>query len=571
MKILALIRKLFSTVPDTDDVSTPDAVPLSDDMPPNAIRISTPHQLPNGRRVLSAMPTHLTPREQREAGYLPLSSGLRRVAVLLEVDNSRLALVVALGHVQAMLEVKQLVDERLPHRQLTLYMAPADYIPALYDQSLRTALFDNQHSLEVLDDFDTLVRNALKAGASDILIQGNSRLTTLQFLIDGFVCHHADLSANQGAELLRAIYRAAPVDAQHGNVMLEVPQETSLDRLIDGKALRLRYQHCPVNEGTDAVLRILRLNSRVEPSLNGLGYMPDQGAVLTSMATDPSSMVLMTGPTGSGKSMSLATLVTVHQAFHEGRRHIRELSNPVEYVIDGARQTTVVIDPNASPAQQRQEWLKYLRAFLRMVPQTILLGEIRDPDTALAVLECGATGHKIFSTVHGNTVDDVYLRLDRFSESDPALYSDGFVGAIVAQKLIPVLCTGCARTLTQSTLPAHRELLARISGSDVEQIMVRGGGCEACANNLPGIHGRTVAAEIFVPNRVVNAALKRQNYGEARDIWSQSDVPLAGRTIADHVHWHVLNGRIDPLIADRFCKNYTAHLVQNCRTLRSVS
>lgn len=448
-----------------------------------------------------------------------------------------------------------LIRSRFPQASVLGYHVPTGFIAGIYSHMLDGLSYDDRDDA-TWREIDLTFIEALKRHATDIYLIGAATTYAIEYLIHGFRVVARHVPAETGERMARALYRSAPHDAQDRNFNNLQPQETSFERTVGSERVRFRYQHIPVNGGyIDVCLRVLRLNDasrRID--FARLGYLPEQVDLIREVTRAPKGLVIATGPTGSGKSTLIKGCLEDYDRYHGSRKNIREISNPVEYVAENVRGTNVVTHGNSTAAQHKESYIAMLRAIVRMNPHAILVGEIRDGQTADLTTEMSRTGHKVFSSAHADSWVELYPRLRNWLANDPGLYTQGFLAAIISQELLPTLCAGCAIPLTErdeSHFQIVRDRLRAIDPHAVQRAMTTGHGCDACSHGVPGITGRTVVATIFIPTRPVLELLRQQRDDDAWSAWASGDAPLAGYTTHDHALDHILNGRVDPYEAER--------------------
>ncbi|HZD19738.1 MAG TPA: GspE/PulE family protein, partial [Burkholderiales bacterium] len=268
-----------------------------------------------------------------------------------------------------------------------------------------------------------------------------------------------------------------------------VPQDGRFKALERGRAVDFRVSIMPSIHGEDAVLRVLDKQSLYETtrqtlSLDSLGFDLQEVKRLRRLSHEPYGMLLVTGPTGSGKTTTLYAAIT---EINNGQDKIVTIEDPVEYQLPGVLQIPVNEKKGLSFARG-------LRSILRHDPDKIMVGEIRDPETANIAVQSALTGHLVFTTVHANNVFDV---IGRFMHMNVDLY--GFVSAlnaILAQRLVRLVCPHCAEpeepdaeALAESGLEAHA-----VKGWK----FVTGRGCRECRG--AGYKGRKAIAELMILN-----------------------------------------------------------------------
>jgi general secretion pathway protein E len=268
-----------------------------------------------------------------------------------------------------------------------------------------------------------------------------------------------------------------------------VPQDGRFKAFERGRAVDFRVSIMPSIHGEDAVLRVLDKQTLYEStqqklSLASLGFDAEDVAKLRRLSREPYGMLLVTGPTGSGKTTTLYAAIS---EIHTGQDKIVTIEDPVEYQLAGVLQIPV-------NEKKGLTFARGLRSILRHDPDKIMVGEIRDPETANIAVQSALTGHLVFTSVHANNVFDV---IGRFMHMNVDLY--GFVSAlnaILAQRLVRVICPHCA----ESVVP-EKELLIE-SGLTETQVkgwkFMHGRGCRECRGS--GYKGRNAIAELMILN-----------------------------------------------------------------------
>ena len=341
-------------------------------------------------------------------------------------------------------------------------------------------------SSEVVRLVRSTLRDALMLGASDVHLETLPSGLVIKFRIDGILSQVKALQDTAQAE--QAIARVK-VLAELDITERRVPQDGRFKALVKGRAVDFRVSIMPSIHGEDAVLRVLDKQSLYEQtqqqlSLDSLGFEPADVRRLRRLSREPYGMLLVTGPTGSGKTTTLYAAIS---EINNGQDKIVTIEDPVEYQLAGVLQIPVNEKKGLSFARG-------LRSILRHDPDKIMVGEIRDPETANIAVQSALTGHLVFTSVHANNVFDV---IGRFVHMNVDLY--GFVSAlnaILAQRLVRLVCPHCA----EDERPAG-ELLAEsgLTANTVQGWKFRAGrGCRECRG--AGYKGRKAIAELMILN-----------------------------------------------------------------------
>jgi general secretion pathway protein E len=346
-----------------------------------------------------------------------------------------------------------------------------------------TARADDTHADGPIVQFvDQALRAGFEGGASDVHFECDRSGVTVKHRLDGVMAHFARLDGQQAAqEVISRIKVLAQLDITERRL----PQDGRFRFRIGEAEVDLRVSIMPSVHGEDAVLRLLdkaQLRSQASAvTLDLLGFAPREAQLIRDLANAPSGMLLVTGPTGSGKT------TTVYAALSEintGLEKIITIEDPVEYELPGVLQI---------PVNERKglTFAKGLRSILRHDPDRILIGEIRDAETAEIAVQSALTGHLVFTTVHANSVADIVGRFRHF-ELDMFGFMSSLNGVVV-QRLVRRLCPHCAAR--RPVADNERVWLAR-HGHGALTEMPLPVGCEHCHGS--GYKGRFVVAEVHV-------------------------------------------------------------------------
>jgi general secretion pathway protein E len=351
------------------------------------------------------------------------------------------------------------------------------------DLSLRAI---GEETSEVVRLVRSTLRDALLLGASDIHLETLPAGLAIKFRIDGILSQAKLIQDTAQAE--QAIARVK-VLAELDITERRVPQDGRFKALERGRAVDFRVSIMPSIHGEDAVLRVLDKQALYEAtqqqlSLEALGFDAEDVKRLRRLSREPYGMLLVTGPTGSGKTTTLYAAIS---EINSGQDKIVTIEDPVEYQLAGVLQIPV-------NEKKGLGFARGLRSILRHDPDKIMVGEIRDPETANIAVQSALTGHLVFTTVHANNVFDV---IGRFMHMNVDLY--GFVSAlnaILAQRLVRLVCRHCAEEEAPSA-----DLLGE-SGLTAEAVrgwkFRTGKGCRECRG--AGYKGRKAIAELMILN-----------------------------------------------------------------------
>ncbi len=329
------------------------------------------------------------------------------------------------------------------------------------------------------------LHDGLKAGASDIHIEADSRGLAIKYRIDGVLNYAGSIDGSETAEqMISRIKVLSELDISERRV----PQDGRFKVSWQGREIDIRVSIMPSIWGEDAVLRVLDKQALTDHlqglRLDAMGFDADIKGRLRRLASEPYGMLLVTGPTGSGKT---TTLYAALSEINRGEDKIITIEDPVEYQLGGVLQIPV-------NEKKGLTFARGLRSILRHDPDKIMVGEIRDAETAQIAVQAALTGHLVFTTVHANNVFDVIGRFLHM-EVDPYNLVSALNG-VVAQRLIRTLCTACCQPAAPSAdALAHAEIDSVVSAG---WRFHRAVGCGACRGT--GYKGRRAIAEMLVLN-----------------------------------------------------------------------
>ncbi len=342
-----------------------------------------------------------------------------------------------------------------------------------------------------------IIIEAFRSRASDIHIEPMEKKLRVRYRIDG-VLHEVESPPKR---LQSAILQRIKIMSNMKIAEKRVCQDGRIQISVMGRELDLRVSVVPSNHGESVVMRILDKDS-LRLGLPELGFFTDDQQVFRGLIGLADGIVLVTGPTGSGKT---TTLYSCLNEINKPDRKIITVEDPVEYQLAGINQVHVRADIGLTFAAA-------LRSILRQAPNIVMIGEIRDLETAEIAVNASLTGHLVFSTLHTNDAPSAVTRLIDIGVK-PFLVASSLRG-IMAQRLVRKVCSKCAETYT----PSDRELrsLGTLAGQVQDVELTRGAGCADCA--YTGYSGRIGIFEIFVINEEVQHLIYEQvGSGELRN------------------------------------------------------
>jgi type IV pilus assembly protein PilB len=352
------------------------------------------------------------------------------------------------------------------------------------DEEHATEVDDSTNDAPIIKLVHSIVAQAVTQGASDIHISPEEGDTRVLFRVDGVLTPAATVKRRMSAGVVSRIKIMADIDISEKRV----PQDGRFALTVDGRRVDIRVVTLPLVHGEGTVLRILDKRVVVE-GLESLGMRPAAQERFDRAIHRPNGAVLVTGPTGSGKS---TTLYAALNALNDGERSIITIEDPVEQRIAGIKQMQIA--PKAGVTFDVG-----LRSMLRADPDVVMVGEIRDRETAHIAVEAALTGHLVLSTMHTRDAPSALGRLIDMG-IEPFLVSSA-VDCVVAQRLVRVLCTHCrrAQSVSETVLGEHG-----LAGAEPYEPV----GCSRCSGT--GYRGRVGVYEVMsVSDRIRAMILER--------------------------------------------------------------
>ncbi|HYG27391.1 MAG TPA: type II secretion system ATPase GspE [Caulobacteraceae bacterium] len=347
-----------------------------------------------------------------------------------------------------------------------------DHMPATTD------LLDPQDDAPIIRLINGLIAEAARKGASDIHIEPYEAALLVRLRVDGVLKQVLSLPPRVAPMLVSRVKVMARLDIADKRV----PQDGRISLTIGGRALDVRVSTLPSRAGERVVMRLLD-KDQATLRLEELGMSPSVLSAFEAALREPNGIVLVTGPTGSGKTTSLYAGLGI---LNDASRNILTIEDPVEYAVQGVGQTQV-------NTRVGMTFAAGLRAILRQDPDVVMVGEIRDPETAQVAVQASLTGHLVLSTVHTNNAVGAVTRL-RDMGVEPFLLAST-LRLVIAQRLVRRLCPDCRRPQ-----PADAST-ARLVCVEPGAVLYRAAGCPACNNT--GYQGRIGVYEaVRVDDRV---------------------------------------------------------------------
>jgi type II secretory ATPase GspE/PulE/Tfp pilus assembly ATPase PilB-like protein len=375
----------------------------------------------------------------------------------------------------------------------------------------------DEYSQPVVRLVNALLSDAVKRRASDIHFEPEEGFLRFRYRIDGVLRQIRSIHKNYWSAIAVRLKVMAGMDIAE----TRAPQDGRISLSLSGRTVDFRVSTLPTVHGENIVLRVLDRQSGIV-TLEKLGLKEDALNTLKIMVSRPEGIILITGPTGSGKT---TTLYSILQYLNSESVNIMTLEDPVEYPTSMIRQTS-------ASETSRLDFASGIRSMMRQDPDIILVGEIRDEDTASMALRAAMTGHQVFSTLHTNSALAAIPRLIDIGVK-PDIMAGNIIG-VIAQRLVRKLCSACKESYEMSDM--ERTLL-NLKLTDKQQTVYRVKGCQLCEGQ--GYRGRLAIQEILHFDTDLDEIIARR--GTQRELM-RAALSKGFKTLAEAGSSRVLDG-----------------------------
>ncbi|WP_291518965.1 ATPase, T2SS/T4P/T4SS family [Acidovorax sp.] len=406
---------------------------------------------------------------------------------------------------------------------------------------------------------DALIEQAFDAGASDIHIETREQTyAKVYFRIHGKRVPQSDIAYDTASAMGSTLYT---VEADSSSKSTNWSKDLICDGAIDkkmknGTRIQVRFHSAPIHPAGNfhIVMRILRMDAEASQPVEKIGYTEKMVQALEEIIIGAQGLVILVGPTNSGKSTTLQSLIRRIYQRRGDNTKIITVEDPVEYTIANACQMGVskgrkdLLDDGKGSVFE-----KYLAASLRADPDVLMVGEVRTNETASMVKDMVLAGRKILTTIHAYEALAVFPRLRELGVPESVLYMDGFISGVVYQRLVPVMCPHCSLSFQEGVArglvhAALKDRVDMVCDHELHNVRVASpDGCEHC--NGQGIIGRTICAEVLVPDRQLLHSIRSGDPVEIQRAWEDASphaIEDLGVSAMAHAIHKMRKGMLDP-------------------------
>lgn len=441
------------------------------------------------------------------------------------------------------------------------YVCAPEVIKSIHDKrySRPSPILSEDNKFIVV--YDELIERAVELQTTDIHFEiTQEEQSKIKLRIFGRLKDWKSLSTELLRGALTSAYskRTKSGTNSSGALSFERAMNTITEQVVHGKAYNGRFSGYPLVNGYDVVIRLLNTdpNSNV-PDIQSLGYseyhVTEQ--ILPAIQRN-SGMMAIAGSTGSGKSTALRSFI--YALPDRNNLKIYGVEDPVEYLNPFMRQISVQRNSDDPDDVVKMKFLSALRSVLRMDPDVLMLGEIRDHDSASIASEFNRTGHRVFTTVHGDGCIDVLARMtsDEIGIHPQTLAAKKYLSAVMYQKLLPKLCPHCKVPALQ-VMPKRTQDVLRLkfNVNPATMFVANEAGCPHCLVKdvgIAGTKGMTVVAEILTPNDAILDSIRQMHWMEVERLWRSQrtagfdSAHMRGKTAFEHALYKACAGLVDP-------------------------
>lgn len=565
MRLFTSLPRVSAALRPNGAIAASDAVMPETDTPNTLPTLTHASALPAYRRLLCAGDTPL----------LKITAEASKAFVAIELQAG-IALVVATSAFQSGGQYYTYLDDLANAHVIVReqMQATADTIAAIYTAEREQRAPTRGHAPRAVNVFRDLVEAAHGYKATDIAFEARDyeRTITVRFRVNGDLYTYERLPRHMVLPALTSAYGDLVLKNtnSHGAFQSTDSQSAMIPLVIGRDIVNLRWQSGAMVGGFDVALRLLDGNVQNYSVMmpDRMGFAPSQIATLEAANRTERGTVLVSGETGSGKSTLLRALSYMRYLESDGLIKQFAINEPSEYPMPWLSDKSIQRKPDESSEAVQRRYAEVIREMMRMDPDDLTIGEIRDHVVALLAVELAMTGHAVRSSIHAANPIEILRRLAGgfLNVAIDDLTAQNVIHTLVSQKLVPTLCPDCKRPAHDVMTRNELDLIERRFGIDPAKLACRDeAGCPTC--RLPGLKmangrmaggtlGQTVVAEVYAPTPEFMARVRERDWAGAEAVWRGTrtagfDEPdMTGKTMYEHALFKMGQGLIDPRFLD---------------------
>lgn len=396
----------------------------------------------------------------------------------------------------------------------------------------------------------SIIKKAVEQRASDIHFRIDSTYFQVAFRIDGIkrVMHQFGDTAEAGKKIVQTLYNSMCTEQSTSTLSYTEASDARIkEEFVSEFGLSTgRFASRPGSAGT--LLAVVRLISKRKEQLEleSLGLTVNQASSLRRVLSKPSGVIFSSGPTGHGKS-TLSQCMAESVTRDDSGINLVTVEDPIESPIRGAVQTPLIIADRSDKELMGKAWGKAISNLMRLDPDFIYIGEVRDSTSATGVIEAAQTGHNVITTIHTSHPIDIIQRLRRLGVDQDLLTDATLITCLIGLRLTPLLCPSCKKVYSQNKGEIEKEIQELIAKfTHVENIYLHNEkGCEEC--NYTGIKGRTGVFEVIETDYRFMSLYDKEGKFAAWKYWRDK----GGETLCENITLLINKGVVDPVMAHK--------------------
>lgn len=411
----------------------------------------------------------------------------------------------------------------------------------------RSGIVEDEEKSATQSQIIDILSAAVQKRATDVHIRLGDDYCQVLFRIDRILTHYTEINAERGERMITSLYQTMCVGQNNPTFTLSKSVEANVsDEYVHTLGLNGgRLATRPTQEKAVIVIRLLNKRSKAL-SLSQLGMTPEQQDIVERVTAIPTGVVILSGPTNSGKS-TLAQSMCEMVTDSDPGTHLITVEDPIENNIRGAVQTPLQVVNRSNPGEMGRAWADAIANLMRLDPDQMLIGEIRDYASATGAIAAAQTGHKVYTTLHTHFPIEIISRLKTLEVDEDLITDSSLIVCLIGQRLAPILCPDCKVKFTverENLKPVDRKIIEM--HCETENVYLNNPrGCIKC--NMTGYKGMTGIYEIIETDADFMQIYHEKGKTQAYEYWYKN----GGQTLTENLISWINKGLVDPIYAHR--------------------